>query len=304
LLVFILSAAIVVIPGAAMTAHASGGAPGTAITTLPLTGGADACVANTLAANDDGSTAAVSLGFTLNFFGTQYMSVYVNNNGNITFTGPLGTYTPFGIASAGTKIIAPFFADVYTIGSTPLTYSSPGATYQGHPAFCVDWVNVGYYQAHDKLNSFQAILVDRADIGVGDFDIIFNYDKVQWETGSASGGSGGLGGAPAHAGYSNGSSQSYEFPGSGAVGAFLDSNPSGLIYGSYGSTQPGQYIFGLRNGVAPSPTYPIASLSASTAAFGAQGVGTTATKTLTLTNTGTAPLHVTSVGNATGGLSR
>ncbi|HKV85495.1 MAG TPA: nidogen-like domain-containing protein, partial [Ktedonobacterales bacterium] len=218
---FILCAAIVVVPGAAMTAHASPGGPGTAITTLPLPSGLDACLTNTLAANDDGSTAAVPLGFSLNFFGTQYTNVYVNNNGNITFTGPLRTYTPFGIGSAHTKIIAPFFADVYTIGSTPLTYSSPGATYQGHAAFCVDWVNVGYYRASDKLNSFQAILVDRSDIGSGDFDIIFNYNKVLWETGSASGGTGGLGGNPAHAGYSNGSNVSYEFPGSGTVGAFL-----------------------------------------------------------------------------------
>src|SRR5262249_31366002 len=54
--------------------------------------------ANTLPANDDGSTGAVALGFTLNFFGTAYSTLYVNNNGNVTFGGPLSTYTPYALS--------------------------------------------------------------------------------------------------------------------------------------------------------------------------------------------------------------
>ena len=48
---------------------------------------------------------------------------------------------------------------------------------------------VGYFGSHaDKLNKFQLILVDRsADTGTaGDFDILFKYDTIQWETGDAS----------------------------------------------------------------------------------------------------------------------
>jgi len=37
---------------------------------------------STLPANDDGSTGLVSIGFSANFFGTTYTSLYVNNNGN------------------------------------------------------------------------------------------------------------------------------------------------------------------------------------------------------------------------------
>jgi len=37
--------------------------------------------ASTLAANDDGSTSLVNLPFTINFYGTDYSSLYVNNNG-------------------------------------------------------------------------------------------------------------------------------------------------------------------------------------------------------------------------------
>src|SRR5689334_8031318 len=46
---------------------------------------------------DDGaySGGAQSLGFTINFFGNVHSTVYVNNNGNVTFDSELGTYTPF-----------------------------------------------------------------------------------------------------------------------------------------------------------------------------------------------------------------
>ena len=67
-------------------------------------------------------------------------------------------------------------------------------TVNGHPAFGVDYENVGYYGTHtDKLNSFQLILIDRSDTGIaGAFDIEFDYDKVQWEAGDASNGIDGL----------------------------------------------------------------------------------------------------------------
>ena len=42
------------------------------------------CRTATLPANDDGSTAAVPLGFTANMFDTSFSSVFVNNNGNVT----------------------------------------------------------------------------------------------------------------------------------------------------------------------------------------------------------------------------
>lgn len=206
---------------------------------------------NTLAGNDDGSTSLVDLGFSANFFGTTYTSLYVNNNGNITFDSAQSTYTPFGLTSnTGTPIIAPFFADVDTRVGNALTYGT--GTYEGHNAFGVNWVDVGYYAEHtDKLDSFQVILVDRSDVAAGDFDIVYNYDQIQWETGDASGGSGGLGGSSAHVGYSNGSGNSgtnYEFAGSGVNGALLDTNSStGLIYNSNVGVN-GRYVFDVRNG--------------------------------------------------------
>jgi hypothetical protein len=213
------------------------------------------CGESTLLANDDGSTGVVNLPFTVNFFGTQYAEAYVNNNGNITFEAPLGTYTPFYITSVTPPIIAPFFADVDTrpVGSREVTYGV--TSYGDRPAFCVNWVDVGYFGDHiDKTNSFQLLLVDRSNVGSGDFDVIMNYDRVLWETGDASDGVNGFGGTPAAAGYSAGDGEPdhfFAFPGSISSGAFLDGDPGGLIHGSRGSQQPGRYIFPIRNGLAP-----------------------------------------------------
>jgi len=225
-----------------------------AIVALPTPGGGDACRTTPLPRNDDNSSTAVNLGFAVNFFGQSYSSGYVNNNGNFTFDTPLFNYTPFPLTTTQHVIVAPYFGDVDTraLGSDIVTYSYGNGTYFGHKAFCVDWVNVGYYFMHtDKLDSFQLLLVDRSDTGAGNFDIYFNYDKIQWETGDASGGINGLGGFSARVGYSNGTTASFELPGSATNGYFLDSSPTALIKSSRLSTVPGRYIFPVRSGVAP-----------------------------------------------------
>jgi hypothetical protein len=104
----------------------------------------------------------------------------------------------------------------------------------------------------DKLNSFQVILVDRSDTGAGNFDIEFNYDQIQWETGDASGGTGGLGGSSAAVGYSNGTGTPgtfFELPGSHVNGALLDGGPSALINTTKEASTPGRLHFLVRNGV-------------------------------------------------------
>ena len=93
---------------------------------------------NTLPANDDGSTTAIPLGFTANFFGVRFTQAFVNNNGNITFDAPLSGFTPFSLTNTSRQIIAPFFADVDTrgTGSDRVTYGTE--TVDGRPAFRVN----------------------------------------------------------------------------------------------------------------------------------------------------------------------
>ena len=217
---------------------------------------------NTLAANDDGSTGLVSIGFSLNFYGNAYSSLYVNNNGNTTFTGPLGTYTPFGITGVSTPMLAPFFADVDTRGTGSGLVQYGQSTLGGRNVFGVNWIDVGYYGARtDKLNSFQLIITERSDIALGDFDFEFNYDTIQWETGEASGGVNGLGGTSAAAGWTNGSGASFQFAGSLVNGALLDGGPNALVSGSLNSQTAGQYVFSVRSGQVVNPVPEPATLA-------------------------------------------
>jgi hypothetical protein len=205
------------------------------------------CGENVLPPNDDASSGVVPLPFELDFLGATHDSLFVNNNGNVTFDAPLSTFTPFGITDGTQAIIAPFFADVDTRGSGSALVTFGEAMYGGRAAFCANWVGVGYYNSHaDTHNSFQLLLVDRSDVSPGDFDAYFNYETITWETGDASGGTNGLGGSSARAGYSNGAGSLFELPGSGVVGSFLDSSPSGLVHGSMNSNVEGRFIFEFR----------------------------------------------------------
>lgn len=212
-------------------------------------------------ANDDGATGAIALGFTVNYFGVDYVQAFVSNNGYLTFNSGQGTYTPSGLGAGytGQPIIAPFFADVDTrgTGSGLTTYGT--GTFDGHDAFGATWVDVGYYSGQtNKLNSFQVLLVDRSDVSSGDFDIYFNYDKIQWETGGASGGSNGLGGTSAAAGYNAGTGAPDTFgqlAGSLVNGALLDGGPNSLVANSNIGVD-GRYLFTVRNGSVTVPTTP------------------------------------------------
>jgi len=214
----------------------------------------------TLGPIDDFNSDLATIGFTVDFFGTSYSSLFVNNNGNVTFDSALLTFTPFPLLTTNRVIIAPFFADVDTQAAGDTVKYGTG-TVDGRAAFGVNWLNVDYFNSnltHTNRNSFQLILIDRSDIGAGDFDIEFNYRSIEWETGTASGGDpGGLGGDSARVGYSNGSTEAFELAGSAVNGAFLDSNlVTGLIHNS-GDTVDGRYIFNVRNGVVVDPVDPI-----------------------------------------------
>ena len=208
--------------------------------------------ANTLPRNDDGSAGPVPLGFSVTLFGNSNDAVYVNNNGNVTFGGPLSAFTPFNLLQTNQLIIAPFFADVDTSeAGSEVTFGT--GSFEGKPAFGVNWIDVDYFSSstsHSNRNSFQLILVSRSDRGSGDFDIVFNYDRIQWETGQASGSdANGLGGNSARAGYAIGAGapgSAFELAGSAINGAFLDGGTRALISNSRGSSVPGRYVFEIR----------------------------------------------------------
>jgi hypothetical protein len=175
--------------------------------------GGDADVGDlAMSRNDDGSSASKMLGtgfpHGLNFFGETYDSLYINNNGNVTFNGPVSGYTPVSFPVSSRPMIAPYWSDVDTRGG--VTDPAQNNVYYStalENQFIVTWFYVGYYASRtDKLNAFQLILTDRSEIAPGDFDVEFRYEQLEWTTGGASGGSGGLGGVPAQVGFDAGDS--------------------------------------------------------------------------------------------------
>ncbi|HUX72663.1 MAG TPA: nidogen-like domain-containing protein [Steroidobacteraceae bacterium] len=229
---------------------------------------------NALPICDDCFSAPVPLGFTADFFGNNYTQLFVSNNGYMTFGAGQSNFTPTGLTAAysGNPIIAPFYGDVDTRGTGTVNYGT--GTYGGQAAFAVTWNNVGYFSAQtNKTNTFQAILVSNPGAGAGAFNIIYNYDQIQWETGAASGGVNGLGGFSAAVGYANGSGLTgtyYQVPGSLVPGSFIDSGTSPLINGTNDGTA-GQLFFSVVNGtVGPPPPPPTSApeIDPATAAAG------------------------------------
>ena len=173
----------------------------------------------------DGSSSVLILPFPFRFFDTLYSTLYVNNNGHISFDDPLDLYIPRPFPIPDLPLIAPYWADVDTtppdggqvwyristdkslitdligsvMNSSQLTLSSFTPEY----LVIVTWDHVGYYEERtDKTNTFQCILA--ADNAAS--YVIYQYadDEIQWTTSSSSGGTDGLGGNAALVGYNAG----------------------------------------------------------------------------------------------------
>lgn len=206
--------------------------------------------------NDDSSSNQLNLPFAINFYGNTYSNFFVNNNGNISFNSQIGTFTPNPFPVANQPMIAAWWADVDTRGGNVDGEGVGNNVYVSAPnteTLVVTWNNVGYYPSqNEKLNNFQLVLRDRsADTHTaGDFDIEFRYNQLQWTTGGASGGSGGLGGTPAQAGFDAGDNTNfYALPGSRTADVLDLVNTSNVSEGT-----PGLWSFAIRNGNTPGTT--------------------------------------------------
>jgi hypothetical protein len=163
--------------------------------------------------NDDGFSGPINLGFMLTFFGQNYTTFWANNNGNISFGAGNSAFTPEGPVGANTPVISPFFADVDTrnpaSGVMRMRNDTPNQ-------IIITWDMVGYYEAKgDKLNSFQLVLRGPGyAVPEGEGQIGFFYKSMNWETGDASGGTGGFGGDPAAVGFGTGTGDGQVLAGS------------------------------------------------------------------------------------------
>ncbi len=153
---------------------------------------------------DDCSSAALPLPFNFCFYGTNETQVYLNNNGNLSFSGPVGTFVPVPFPTVGFDMIAPFWADVQTGCVPPDNGTVCSETTNSH--FIVTWTDVtSFYCENTLFNTFQVIITNGSDpiLPPGN-NIGMNYGQMQWTTGTASGGAGGFGGSAAIVGINQG----------------------------------------------------------------------------------------------------
>jgi hypothetical protein len=179
-------------------------------------GSGPAAPADPLQRNDDdfaqAGTGMPAVPFTFTLYGAPFTgtTIFLNNNGNLSFGAGFSTFTSTGFPVATFPMVAPFWADVDTrntvvpSGVAWYQYFDTGAP--GVDTLVMTWDNVGYFASQaDKLNTFQVAISDGTNpaMGIGN-NVCFSYDDMQWTTGSASGGVAGFGGTPATVGVNAG----------------------------------------------------------------------------------------------------
>ncbi len=151
--------------------------------------------------NDDGSSANIALGFDFCFYEQTQTSVFINNNGNLSFGGPVSSFTPTGFP-IGTPMIAPFWADVDTRNAaagpnnTNLVWHKFVDT-NGDLAddtLVVTWDGVGVFPSNNaEFNTFQVAISGIRNAfggpnGLGGLNAAFSFGDMNWSVGTASGG--------------------------------------------------------------------------------------------------------------------
>ena len=146
---------------------------------IVTTGGGNAAnVGGADGRNDDGFM-ALPLGFDFTLYGTTYTSLFINNNGNVSFGAGISAYVPDGPTGADAPLVSPFFGDVDTRNA------ASGVVHYNLTSdqLIVTWDSVGWYSSHGSpTDSFQLVL--RADdyiVPTGEGFIGFFYKGMGWD---------------------------------------------------------------------------------------------------------------------------
>ncbi|XP_043936438.1 alpha-tectorin-like [Protopterus annectens] len=204
---------------------------------------------------DDSGSPAIPIAVVFHFFETSYSSLYVNNNGVVSFGVAVSQYTPDAFPLAdGRAFVAPFWADIHSGLYGEVYYREskndqirnratadirryfPDLQFTATWVFVATWDRVAYYGSSSrKANTFQAVLISDGSLSF----IVLNYGKIEWTTGTASGGAAatGLGGTAAQAGFNSGNSKHYfNIPGSRTSSILNIGSTSNVNY-------PGRWVF-------------------------------------------------------------
>ena len=191
--------AALIVAAAASTAMADASALGLL---FPFDSGNTAGWTESMARNDDGSTGPISLGFDFCFYEQTFSSVAINNNGNLTFDGGFGSFTPAGFP-INTPMIAPFWADVDTRSLAGVDATNTNLVWHkfvdmngdnANDTLVVTWDGVGVYPSNNAVvNTFQVAITGLRNgfggpNGLGGLNAAFSFGDMNWSVGSASGG--------------------------------------------------------------------------------------------------------------------
>eukprot|EP00063_Salmo_salar_P017752 XP_013992587.1 PREDICTED: alpha-tectorin-like [Salmo salar] len=173
---------------------------------------------------DDGSSTEIIILMPFIYFNNPYRSIYVNNNGVISFEVQVSQFTPEAFPLGDSRsFIAPLWADVhngirgdvyYRESTDPelleratqdiRKYFKNMPTFTATWIFITTWHQVTFYGGSQTtpVNTFQVVLISD---GLSCFSM-FNYGEINWSTGTASGGDPltGLGGSTAQSGFNGG----------------------------------------------------------------------------------------------------
>lgn len=153
----------------------------------------------------------------INYFGTNYTSIYINTNGLITFNAPVTSYTPSTLANLTYPAIAVFWSDVnITAGSGTGTNNIYWDLDPSTNRVTITWLGVRAYSGSTaNTNTFQLVLEHTQN---GNFEVDFIYQQIQWTNGYT---------GVAQTGLTNGGAIDYIIPGSGnatAIASYPNAN--------------------------------------------------------------------------------
>lgn len=191
----------------------------------------------------------------LNIYGTLYETVFINENGNLTFGAPS--------AATGTGDLLNFAAPVIALALGDVDIAEGGSITYGWNPFgnnmVFNYQGVLPPGGAPGGNVVQLFITEESAVtgNEGDFTLEINYDQLLWDIGGLT------------AGFSNGAGEGFVFSGAGDPGAYLgrnffdtpsvcDNPATGLTcngFGADGETDfsgnliTGRYRFVFRNGL-------------------------------------------------------
>jgi len=143
--------------------------------------------------SDNSSSAALALGFSFDYYGTAYKVCFINENGNLTFDGPLSTPNELEFPQSTPPMVAAYWADIFlgvnNFGRTwfkQVDADNDGAV----DTFVATWENVvGPSFDAGRRNTFQIILSDGTNQKLGEgVRVALSYGEMCWGPESSGGG--------------------------------------------------------------------------------------------------------------------